>query len=180
MPFLEQDLYSWVVKDAVMFEEPLNFQPKPGCMRFMQIDPSFWEGLLKSKTSTEDHAESMLLITLSQDEAEGILAGNQTYLLRSQRSTHGRVHVCVKSLGFTILGSVEFEATQTFTSLKTFKAWEGLPSCNSLDVDPTSSLMKRLKDGKAVYAVTLGSPQKAATTMEWCSPVAWYKFVGIP
>ena len=163
-----------------MFEEPLDFQPKLGCMKFMQVDPSFWEGLLKPQTSTEDQAESLLLITLSQEEAEGILSGNQTYLLRSQRSTHGRVHICVKSLGFTLLGSVQFEATQTFQSLKPFKSWEGLPGCNPSDVDPASALMKRLKEGKVVYAVTLASPQRAATTVEWCSPVAWSKFLGNP
>lgn len=163
-----------------MFEEPLDFQPKLGCMKFMQVDPSFWEGLLKPQTSTEDQAESQLLITLSQEEAEGILSGNQTYLLRSQRSTHGRVHICVKSLGFTLLGSVQFEATQTFQSLKPFKSWEGLPGCNPSDVDPASALMKRLKEGKVVYAVTLASPQRAATTVEWCSPVAWSKFLGNP
>ena len=163
-----------------MFEEPLDFQPKLGCMKFMQVDPSFWEELLKPQTSTEDQAESQLLITLSQEEAEGILSGNQTYLLRSQRSTHGRVHICVKSLGFTLLGSVQFEATQTFQSLKPFKSWEGLPGCNPSDVDPASALMKRLKEGKVVYAVTLASPQRAATTVEWCSPVAWSKFLGNP
>ena len=112
--------------------------------------------------------------------SRGILSGNQTYLLRSQRSTHGRVHICVKSLGFTLLGSVQFEATQTFQSLKPFKSWEGLPGCNPSDVDPASALMKRLKEGKVVYAVTLASPQRAATTVEWCSPVAWSKFLGNP
>ena len=181
LPYLRGNLYAWVVDDAALFENPMSFQPKQGCQGFMQTDPSFWEELFKPLTRTKSTAESELLITLSQEEAEGILSGDQIYLLRSQRChALGRVHLCVKSLGFTILGSVQLEGTQHFNSLKTFRSWEGPPSCNPLDVDPASPLMSRLKQGKDVYAVTLASPRRAATTVEWCSPVAWSKFVGTP
>ena len=116
-----------------------------------------------------------LIITLTAEETERILQGDQHYLLRSQRAQLGKIHLAVKSLGFTIPGTVDFESVQEFTSLKTFKKWDGIDKCNPSDVLPGSTVMKRLQAGKTVYVTKLTNPEKFTTCIEWCAAESWSK-----
>lgn len=94
--FLQKELFSWVFADAKLFDEPIKFQPTKGCQVFMLVDRAFWQAQLSPSNFTGD--DSALIITLGADETQRILAGEQTYLLRSQRVGQlGRVHLAVST-----------------------------------------------------------------------------------
>ena len=172
MDFLQPDLFAWVMSVAVIFEDPILFQPTRGCQIFMQVNKAFWQKVLTSEpTSTPS---SLLLMTLGAEETESIVTGEQQYLLRSQRVPvkQGKIHLAVKSLGFCVPGSVEFESIQEFTSLQRFKKWDGLSDCNPNDTITGGSIMKRLQEGKSVFAVKLANPEKFIECLEWFSSVS--------
>ena len=172
LAFLQSDLFAWVMSDAVIFEDPIQFQPTRGCQIFMQVNKAFWQNVLGSEpTST---SSSFLLMTLGAEETESIVTGEQKYLLRSQRvpAKQERIHLAVKSLGYCVPGTVEFESIQEFTSLQRFNKWEGLSDCNPNDIITGGSIMKRLQEGKTVFAVKLANPEKFTECLEWVSPVS--------
>jgi hypothetical protein len=191
--------------DAKLFDEPIPFQPTRGCQRFMQVNRKFWEDKFNvtptrstptpsacdpepktSQTTDPDSLEpptdlpqstSLLIITLSSEETERILSGEQEYLLRSQRVQTGQINIAVKTMGFAIPGTVEFESIQEFQSLKAFKMWDGLNKCNPDDVQAGSSWMKRLREGKTVYVIKLVRPQKSTQCVEWCASESRSHFI---
>lgn len=168
--YLQKDLYAWVFKDPVMLDKPVQFQPKGGCQKFMLVDEDFWRTALCAED--QPTSEPVLLITLGAEETQSIINGEQQYLLRSQRvGQTGRVNLAVKSLGFCVLGSVEFSSVQEFKLLRSFKNWEGLELCNPQDVQTGGAMFKRLTQGKSIYAVKLVCPQRAKEPMYWNSPV---------
>ena len=203
LPFLKQDLHAWIMTDAKLFDEPIPFQPTRGCQRFMQVNRKFWEDKFNvtptrstptpsacdpepktSQTTDPDSLEpptdlpqSLLIITLSSEETERILSGEQEYLLRSQRVQTGQINIAVKTMGFAIPGTVEFESIQEFQSLKAFKMWDGLNKCNPDDVQAGSSWMKRLREGKTVYVIKLVRPQKSTQCVEWCASESRSHFI---
>ena len=202
---MKQDLHAWIMTDAKLFDEPIPFQPTRGCQRFMQVNRKFWEDKFNvtptrstptpsacdpepktSQTTDPDSLEpptdlpqstSLLIITLSSEETERILSGEQEYLLRSQRVQTGQINIAVKTMGFAIPGTVGFESIQEFQSLKAFKMWDGLNKCNPDDVQAGSSWMKRLREGKTVYVIKLVRPQKSTQCVEWCASESRSHFI---
>lgn len=170
--FLEKDLYAWIFEDAIRFATPAHFQPPRGGQRFLNVGEEMWSCVVP-KPSNEKTPTS--IITLGQQETQQILRGEQSFLLRSQRVTHqGRVYLSVKSLGFQIPGSVQFGKGQQFTCQREFRMWEGFNRCNFLDTLEGSTMMNRLRSGKAVFAVELLMPEYSKEPLEWCSPVSWF------
>lgn len=174
MDYLQKELYAWVFENPVMFDKPVQFQPKGGCQKFMLVDRDFWRTTLSLEDQCDGGPtpEPTLLITLGAEETDQILNGEQEYLLRSQRvSQRGRVNLAVKSLGFCVPGSVEFASVQEFKNVRSFKNWEGLKLCAPQDVQTGSTVFKRLTQGKSIYAVKLVHPQRATEPTYWNSPV---------
>lgn len=180
LEYLQQPLYKRVVGNAVLFDKPLPFKPKPGCQNWMQVSNDFWnEALSCEKPEDQDvkKAAFYLLITLGADETDSILAGEQQYLLRSQQVKLGLVHLAVKSMDFAIPGRVEFASQKEFTSCRAFNRWEGYKGCNPADLLATSAMMKRLKEGKSVFAVELVGPTKLDKWLEWSSSAFWLDYI---
>lgn len=165
------------MSDAVLFDEPISFQPTKGCQRFMAVDPEFWNHVLGTE-SEPSPTPDVGVLTLGADEAEQILLGEQRYLLRSQRlqTKQGKIYLAVKSLDFTVPGAVEFESAIEFTSLQQFKKWEGLDDCNPNDTINGCNTMKRLQDGKPVFAIRLEKVEKFSECLQWRSPVSGSRF----
>ena len=153
LPYLQKDLYAWVLDNAVCFERPIPFKPASGPQTFMTVNQDFWQNFNLGNLDGKKQAEKLFLITLGIDETQSILVGDQRFLLRSQRvGQTGRVHLAVKALDFAILGSVEFGAQMEFKSYTTFRRWNGYKDCNTSEIE-RNVITNRLKAGKSVYAI---------------------------
>ena len=177
LPYLQKDLYAWVLDNAVCFERPIPFKPASGPQTFMTVNQDFWQNFNLGNLDGKKQAEKLFLITLGIDETQSILVGDQRFLLRSQRvGQTGRVHLAVKALDFAILGSVEFGAQMEFKSYTTFRRWNGYKDCNTSEIE-RNVITNRLKAGKSVYAIELRNPQQATESLRWISCVSRFTFM---
>ena len=177
LPYLQKDLYAWVLDNAVCFERPIPFKPASGPQTFMTVNQDFWQNFNLGNLDGKKQAEKLFLITLGIDETQSILVGDQRFLLRSQRvGQTGRVHLAVKALDFAILGSVEFGAQMEFKSYTTFRRWNGYKDCNTSKIE-RNVITNRLKAGKSVYAIELRNPQQATESLRWISCVSRFTFM---
>lgn len=157
--------------EPIMFDEPLQFEVAKGCQRFMNVDKQFWAKTLKVEANVHDN-QSVYIMTMGADEIERVLSGEQQYILRSQRIRKcGRVHLAVKSLGYRIPGTVEFESQLEFKNYRKIRSWDGLKLCDPADAETSSTIMQRLKQEKSVFAVKISRPQRLHTLLEWTSNV---------
>ena len=177
LSYLQKDLYAWILDNAICFETALSFKPLGGAQIFMRVDEDFWKNLLSGEEpSQSEEVQQKSLITLSHEETQSILAGEQCYLLRSQRvSQSGRVLLAVKSLNFAVLGSVEFGENLEFKSSRAFQRWDGYKDCSPSDLGDQSNITKRLQSNKPVYAITLRNPEPAEESMYWISTDSCFK-----
>ena len=172
LPYLQKNLYAWVLDNAVCFERPLPFKPANGPQTFMIVNQDFWRNFNLGSLNEKNKAEKLFLITLGIEETQSILAGDQRFLLRSQRvGQAGRVHLAVKALDFAILGSVEFGVQMEFNSYTAFRRWNGYKDCNTSEIE-RNSIFNRLKTGKSVHAIELQNPQHATESLRWISCVS--------
>ena len=177
MPYLQKNLYAWVLDNAVCFENPLAFKPANGPQIFMKVNQGFWKNFKLGNLHEKDKAEKLFLITLGNEETQSILLGDQRFLLRSQKVNQvGRVHLAVKALDFEILGSVEFGAQLEFKSYATFRRWSGFKDCNTSELE-RNMITKRLHNNQVVYAIELLNPQQATESLRWISPVSRFRFM---
>ena len=88
------------------------------------MDQDWCKDALKPLQPSKPLQPLKLLILLTAEEVGDILQGQQTYLLKAQVPANlGRVHLCVRSLDYAVLGAVNFARVQTFSDTKAFTRW---------------------------------------------------------
>ena len=137
------------------------------------MDQDWCKDALKPLQPSKPLQPLKLLILLTAEEVGDILQGQQTYLLKAQVPANlGRVHLCVRSLDYAVLGAVNFARVQTFSDTKAFTRWATthLPQGH---MERNKALLKSLNKKKTIAAISLEHPEEFKESIFYKHGEAW-------
>lgn len=143
----------------------------------MPVSQDWWKDALKELQPSKPLQPLKLLILLTAEEVDDILQGQQTYLLKAQVPANlGRVHLCVRSLDYAILGTVNFAGIQTFSDAKAFTRWANT-NLSQGHVERSHAILKSLNQKKTIAAISLEHPKECKEKVFYKHGEAWTAYI---
>lgn len=143
----------------------------------MPVSQDWWKDVLKELQPPKPLQPLKLLILLTAEEVDDILQGQQTYLLKAQVPANlGRVHLCVRSLDYAILGTVNFAGIQTFSDAKAFTRWANT-NLSQGHVERSHAILKSLNQKKTIAAISLEHPKECKEKVFYKHGEAWTAYI---
>lgn len=176
--YLSKDkLHAWILANPVKYTVPVEFTCRRGCQVFMPVSQDWWKDVLKELQPSKPLQPLKLLILLTAEEVDDILQGQQTYLLKAQVPANlGRVHLCVRSLDYAILGTVNFAGIQTFSDAKAFTRWADT-NLSQGHVERSNAILKSLNQKKTIAAISLEHPEECKEKVFYKHGEAWTAYI---